>query len=34
MEGGPYVASPSDKPPEIGDAPTTIREPRANPAEH
>ena len=34
MEGGPYVAAPSDKPPEIGDAPTTIREPRANPAEH
>ncbi|HEV3271815.1 MAG TPA: NADH-quinone oxidoreductase subunit C [Candidatus Methylacidiphilales bacterium] len=34
MEGGPYVALPTDKPPAIGDAPTTIREPRANPAEH
>jgi NADH-quinone oxidoreductase subunit C len=33
MEGGPYVAVPADKPPAIGDAPTTIREPRANPAE-
>ena len=33
MEGGPYVAAPADKPPAIGDAPTTIREPRANPAE-
>jgi NADH-quinone oxidoreductase subunit C len=34
MEGGPYVAAPTDKPPAIGDAPTTIREPRAKPAEH
>ena len=34
MEGGPFVAAPTDKPPAIGDAPTTIREPRANPAEH
>ena len=33
MEGGPYAALPADKPPAIGDAPTTIREPRANPAE-
>jgi NADH-quinone oxidoreductase subunit C len=34
MEGGPFVAAPTDKPPEIGDAPTTTREPRAKPAEH
>jgi NADH-quinone oxidoreductase subunit C len=34
MEGGPFVAAPANKPPTIGDAPTTIREPRANPAEH
>jgi NADH-quinone oxidoreductase subunit C len=34
MEGGPFVAAPADKPPTIGDAPTTTREPRANPAEH
>jgi len=34
MEGGPFAAVPADKPPAIGDAPTTIREPRANPAEH
>jgi NADH-quinone oxidoreductase subunit C len=33
MEGGPYVAVPAG-PPVIGDAPTTVREPRANPAEH
>ena len=33
MEGGPYVAVPAG-PPVIGDAPTTLREPRANPAEH
>ena len=33
MEGGPYVALPTG-PPAIGDAPTTLREPRANPAEH
>ena len=29
MEGGPYVAAPHDKPPEIGEAGTTLREPRA-----
>jgi NADH-quinone oxidoreductase subunit C len=34
MEGGPFVAAPTDKPPAIGDAPTTFREPRANPADH
>jgi NADH-quinone oxidoreductase subunit C len=34
MEGGPYAALPADKPPTIGDAPATLREPRANPAEH
>ncbi|HEX3984625.1 MAG TPA: NADH-quinone oxidoreductase subunit C [Acidisoma sp.] len=34
MEGGPFVAAPPDKPPAIGDAPTTLREPRAKPAEH
>jgi NADH-quinone oxidoreductase subunit C len=34
MEGGPYVAAPTDKPPAIGDAPTTTREPRAQPADH
>ncbi|MCE0522626.1 MAG: NADH-quinone oxidoreductase subunit C [Methylacidiphilales bacterium] len=34
MEGGPFVATPADKPPTIGDAPTTVHEPRANPAEH
>jgi NADH-quinone oxidoreductase subunit C len=34
MEGGPFAAVPADKPPAIGDAPTTLREPRANPAEH
>ena len=34
MEGGPYVAAPTNKPPEIGDAPTTIHEPRAQPADH
>ena len=33
MEGGPFVAAPADKPSAIGEAPTTIREPRANPAE-
>jgi len=33
LEGGPFVATPQDKPPEIGDAPTTTREPRANPAD-
>jgi NADH-quinone oxidoreductase subunit C len=34
LEGGPFVAAPTDKPPEIGDAPTSIREPRAQPADH
>jgi NADH-quinone oxidoreductase subunit C len=34
MEGGPFVAAPTDKPPEIGDAPTTTHEPHAHPAEH
>ena len=34
MEGGPYAALPTDKPPVIGDALTTTREPRANPAQH
>jgi len=34
MEGGPYVAVPANKPPKIGEAGTTTREPRANPAEH
>ena len=34
LEGGPFVATPHDKPPAIGDAPTTTREPRANPADH
>jgi NADH-quinone oxidoreductase subunit C len=33
LEGGPFVATPTDKPPAIGDALTTTREPRANPAE-
>jgi len=31
LEGGPFVAPPAP-PPKIGDAPTTIREPRAHPA--
>jgi NADH-quinone oxidoreductase subunit C len=34
LEGGPFVAAPADKPPEIGEAPTTLLEPRAKPAEH
>jgi NADH-quinone oxidoreductase subunit C len=34
LEGGPFVAAPSDKPPEIGEAGTTLREPRAQPADH
>jgi NADH-quinone oxidoreductase subunit C len=33
LEGGPFVAPPAP-PPKIGDAPTTVREPRAHPAEH
>ena len=33
LEGGPFVAAPADKPPAIGEAPTTIHEPRANPAD-
>jgi NADH-quinone oxidoreductase subunit C len=32
LEGGPFVAAPEIKPPAIGEAPTTLREPRANPA--
>jgi len=34
LEGGPFVAAPSNKPPEVGDAPTTTHEPHAHPAEH
>ena len=34
LEGGPFVAAPSDKPPAVGDAPTTTHEPHAHPAEH
>jgi NADH-quinone oxidoreductase subunit C len=34
MEGGPFVAAPLEKPPEFGDATTTIHEPRAKPADH
>ena len=34
LEGGPFVAAPSNKPPEVGDAPTTIHEPHAHPADH
>ncbi len=34
LEGGPFVAAPANKPPEIGDSPTTTREPHAHPAEH
>jgi|ERR1700677_3139613 len=33
LEGGPFVAAPLTKPPEVGDAPTTIHEPHAHPAE-
>jgi len=33
LEGGPFVAAPSNKPPEVGDAPTTTHEPHAHPAE-
>ncbi len=32
LEGGPFVAAPEVKPPAVGEAPTTTREPRANPA--
>jgi len=34
LEGGPFVAAPSNRPPEIGEAPTTLHEPHAHPAEH
>jgi NADH-quinone oxidoreductase subunit C len=34
MEGGPYVAAPHLHPPPIGEATTTLQEPRANPADH
>jgi len=33
LEGGPFVAAPAIHPPAIGDALTTINEPRANPAQ-
>jgi NADH-quinone oxidoreductase subunit C len=34
LEGGPFVAAPSLNPPKIGEALTTLHEPRAKPAEH
>ena len=34
LEGGPFVASPTDKPQERGEASTAIHEPRARPADH
>jgi NADH-quinone oxidoreductase subunit C len=34
LEGGPFVAAPTDKPPEVGDAQTSTREPHAHPADH
>jgi NADH-quinone oxidoreductase subunit C len=34
LEGGPFVAAPTEKPPEEGEAGTAIREPRAHPADH
>jgi NADH-quinone oxidoreductase subunit C len=34
LEGGPFVAAPLDKPPTWGEAPTTLHEPRAQPADH
>ncbi|HUB66261.1 MAG TPA: NADH-quinone oxidoreductase subunit C [Candidatus Methylacidiphilales bacterium] len=34
LEGGPFVAAPEVKHSEIGEALTTINEPRAKPAEH
>ncbi|MEI9998413.1 MAG: NADH-quinone oxidoreductase subunit C [Verrucomicrobiota bacterium] len=34
LEGGPFVAAAMDKPPALGDAPTTVHEPHAHPAEH
>jgi NADH-quinone oxidoreductase subunit C len=33
MEGGPYVAAPEIQPPALGDALTTLHEPRARPAD-
>ena len=33
LEGGPFVAAPVVHAPKIGDAPTTLREPRAKPAD-
>jgi NADH-quinone oxidoreductase subunit C len=33
LEGGPFVAPVATHPPAVGDSLTTIREPRANPAE-
>jgi NADH-quinone oxidoreductase subunit C len=32
LEGGPFVAPPMP-PPKVGDSPTTVREPRAHPAD-
>jgi NADH-quinone oxidoreductase subunit C len=34
LEGGPFVAAPLAHPPAVGDAKTTLHEPRATPAEH
>ena len=34
LEGGPFVAAPTVRPPVLGDAPTTTREPHAHPADH
>jgi len=34
LEGGPFVAAPSNHPPAMGDAPTTTHEPHAHPASH
>jgi NADH-quinone oxidoreductase subunit C len=34
LEGGPFVAAPDLHPPEIGEAPTTVHEPRARPYQH
>ena len=34
LEGGPFVAAPEVHAPAIGEAPTTLHEPRAKPAEH
>jgi NADH-quinone oxidoreductase subunit C len=34
LEGGPFVAAPHNHPPSIGEAHTTLNEPRAQPADH